>query len=114
MTWRRLTRAEADAEARAAWLQQRLDEQETQRILLELIAEQEADQAARLEASRPMLHGRTSAQLLDVLYDGYWSGLPILPCDRIDVIQAVIDEIGRRREATAHERIRLRALDRKS
>lgn len=112
MTWRRLTRAEADAEARAEWYRGCLEHAESARVLEEFIAAAEADRVARLEASRPALHGLTSAQLLDVLHDGYAEGLPVLPCDQHDVVQAVVDEVARRRAATGHERMRIRARDR--
>lgn len=112
MKWRRQTRAEADAEARAAWFRGCLEHAERSRTLAEFIDAAEADRVARLEASRPGLHGLTSAQLLDVLHDGYAAGLPVLPCDQHDVVQAVVDEVARRRAATGHERIRIRARDR--
>lgn len=114
MTFRRLTRAEADAEARAAWLQQRLDEQENNRLLLQFLAEQEADREARVDVSRPLLHQMNSAQLLDLLYDAYELGTTPLACDLGDVLHVVLDELRRRHQATAHERIRFRELDRKS
>lgn len=114
MTWRRLTRAEADAEARAAWLQDRLVVQEHQRQLLQFLTEQEADREARVEVSRPLLHGLNSAQLLDLFHDAYELGTTPLACDLGDVLHVVLDEIRRRRQATAHERIRFRELDRKS
>lgn len=112
MTWRRLTRAQADAEARAAWLEGCRIEREHRMLLLNLFAEEEADREARLEASRPMLHGMTSADLLDILHDCYEHGTTALPCDKMDVLTVVVDEVGRRRAATGHERIRLRQLDR--
>lgn len=114
MTWRRQTRDEADAEARAAWFQDCLEQREHNRLLLEFIESSEADRVARLEASRPALHGLTSAELLDVLHDGFELGLPVLPCDRTDVIEAVVDEVARRRAATGHERMALRARDRRA
>jgi hypothetical protein len=113
MTWRRQTRAEADAEARAEWYRGCLEQAENGRLLAEFIEAQEDDRIARLEASRPALHNLTSAQLLDVIHDGFGDGMPVLPCDQHDVITAVLDELRRRRLATAHERLRLRDLDRR-
>lgn len=112
MTWRRQTRAEADAEALAEWYRGCLEQAESARVLEEFINAAEADRVARLDASRPALQNLTSAQILDVLLDGYELGLPVLPCDQHDVVQAVVDEVARRRAATAHERMRLRARDR--
>jgi len=109
-----LNYAEADAEARAAWIAERMLEHAQQQQILDLFLEQEADRVARVDASRPMLRGMSSAEILDLLHDAYEHGSTELPCDQIDVIHVVLDEVGRRREATGHERIRLRELDRKS
>lgn len=109
MTWRRLTRAEARAEALADYREQ----VETGRLLRDLLAQADADRAAALEETRPLLRDMSSEQLLDVLHASFRRDENPLPCDDHDVLQALLDEVDRRRSATAHERIRLRELDRR-
>jgi hypothetical protein len=113
MTWRRLTRAEAQREALADYRERVRDEIESGRLLRELLAQDDARRAAALDATRPVLREMTSAQLLDMLHGYYRRSEFPLPCDERDLFETLLDEIERRRSATAHERIRLRELDRR-
>lgn len=113
MTWRRLTRAEADAEARAEFRQKCLADRAFTEEMRRLWDEDEARREAALAETRPMLKEMTSAQLLDVLHAGTIERSQPLPCDDADVFGAVFGEVERRRAATGHERIRLRDLDRR-
>lgn len=111
MTWRRLTRAEARAEALADFRER----VEAGRLLRDLLAEDDIRRAAALDETRPLLRDMTSAQLLDTLHACHRRDEHMLPCDQLDLLQAILDELDRRRGATAHERLRLRLreLDRR-
>jgi hypothetical protein len=114
MIWRRQTTAEARAEALADFRERLRAELETDCLLRDLIAQEDARRAAALEETRPMLREMSSAQLLDVLHASCRREENPLPCDERDIFPALLDELDRRRAASAHERIRLRELDRKS
>lgn len=113
MTWRRQTQAEADAEALAEYRERVRADMETGRLLREMLEQDDLRRANAFAESRPILADMTSAQLLDVLHQHYRRETNPLPCDHQDVFPALLDELERRRNATAHEQIRLRQLDRK-
>lgn len=113
MSWRRLTRAEADAEARAEYWAQCVANRELCERLQRLFEEDRARSDAALAATRPLLAEMSSAELLDAIHAGLVECSQPLPCDDTDVLAAVLIEVERRRAATGHERIRLRELDRK-
>lgn len=113
MTWRRLTRAEARAEALVQFRDQVRTSIECDRLLRALLEEDDARRAAALDATRPILADMTSAQILDALHQAFGDGANPLPCDDADVLAAVLLELERRRGATGHEQIRLRELDRR-
>ncbi|HMQ92492.1 MAG TPA: hypothetical protein PKA33_16015 [Amaricoccus sp.] len=114
MTWRRQTRAEARAEALAEYRDQVRTSIEHGLLLQALLEEEDKRRAAALDATGPILAGMSSAEILDVLHAVFGDGANPLPCDDQDVLSAVLLELERRRNATAHEKIRLRALDRNS
>lgn len=111
MTWRRLTRAQARAEALIEYRERVRSGIELDRELQRLMDEDDADRAARRDNSLPMLKNLTSAEILDVIYSNYRDGNCPLPCDELDVLSVVLDELTRRRKATATERMRLRRIE---
>lgn len=111
MTWRRLTRAQARAEALADYRERVRAGIELDRELQRLMDEDDADRDARRDASLPMLKNMTSAQILNVIYSNYCTGGCPLPCDELDVLSVVLDELTRRRKASATERMRLRRIE---
>lgn len=113
MSWRRLTRAEADAEARAEFRAKCAADRAFAEEMRRLWDEDEARREAALAETRPLLMQMTSAQLLDALHAGTIERSQPLPCDDADVFGAVFGEVERRRAATGHEQIRLRELDRR-
>lgn len=112
MTWRRLTRAQARAEALVQFRDQVRTSIECDRLLRALLEEEDQRRAAALDAAQAVLRDMRSAQILDAIHQALGDGGSPLPCDDADVLSAVLLELERRRHATAHERIRLRNLDR--
>lgn len=112
MTWRRLTRAEHRAEALAEYRNWLRDETESRELLRQLLEEDDARREAGLAVTKPMLAGMSSAQILEALHAALSDGSSTLPCHQHDVLSAVLEELDRRRDASAHERMRLRDLDR--
>lgn len=107
MTWRRLTRAQARAEALAEYREWVQDGIKFRR----LIEEDDEAREARRAASLPMLMDLTPAEILEIIYANYRDGGCPLPCDELDVLSVVLDELTRRRQATATERMRLRKIE---
>lgn len=112
MTWRRQTRAEARAEALVQFRDQVRTSIECGQLLQGLIEEEDRRRAKALDEAQVVLRDMRSAQILDAIHQAYGDAANPLPCDDADVLAAVLLELERRRNATAHERIRLRERDR--